>query len=205
MPRWILAIPLMAVLCLAHERATFADTPPAPLQPPSAFASISNTESRSAALFAEAGKVLQSPRCLNCHPVQRMPTQGEDLHAHIPFVHAGADDHGTKGLPCTSCHGSANATTLGEKIQSVPGVSGWALAPAPMAWQGKSLGEICAQLKDPKRNGNRTLAQIHKHMETDHLVGWAWHPGEGRTPPPGTQAAFGALIGAWVETGAHCP
>jgi hypothetical protein len=74
-----------------------------------------------------------------------------------------------------------------------------------MAWQGKSLGEICAQIKDPKRNGGRSLAQIQRHMGTDDLVGWAWRPGEGRNAAPGTQSEFGALITAWIATGAYCP
>jgi hypothetical protein len=43
------------------------------------------------------------------------------------------------------------------------------------------------------------------HMAEDSLVGWGWHPGAGRTPAPGTQAEFGALIKAWVDTGAACP
>jgi hypothetical protein len=42
-------------------------------------------------------------------------------------------------------------------------------------------------------------------MGTDTLVGWAWHPGAGRTPAPGTQAQFGALIDAWIASGAACP
>jgi hypothetical protein len=42
-------------------------------------------------------------------------------------------------------------------------------------------------------------------VSTDHLVGWAWHPGEGRRPAPGTQDVFGDLIGAWIATGAECP
>jgi len=74
-----------------------------------------------------------------------------------------------------------------------------------MAWQRKSLREICLQLKDGTRNGGRSLSQIREHMAKDSLVGWAWHPGEGRSPAPGTQAQFGALIRAWIVTGAHCP
>jgi len=108
-------------------------------------------------------------------------------------------------LPCSSCHSKENTPTLGTVIKSIPGSDHWALAPASMAWQGRTIGEICQQLKDPVRNGNRTLAQIEKHMVEDHLVGWAWHPGDGRTPAPGTQVLFGELIAAWVETGAHCP
>jgi hypothetical protein len=74
-----------------------------------------------------------------------------------------------------------------------------------MAWQGKSLHEICEQIKDPKRNGGHSLDEIHHHVAADDLVGWAWHPGTGRRPAPGTQSRFGELIGAWIATGARCP
>jgi len=73
-----------------------------------------------------------------------------------------------------------------------------------MAWHGKSSAEICEQIKDPARNGNRSLEAIHEHMTNDTLVGWAWHPGQGRKPAPGTQAGFCQLIAAWIETGATC-
>ena len=39
----------------------------------------------------------------------------------------------------------------------------------------------------------------------DTLVGWAWAPGFGREPAPGTQKEAGALVEAWVKTGAACP
>jgi len=37
------------------------------------------------------------------------------------------------------------------------------------------------------------------------LVQWAWTPGLGRAPAPGTNAEFAALLEAWAATGAHCP
>lgn len=175
------------------------------LRPVSEFAAITDRRERSIALFTEAGKVLQSPRCLNCHPVERIPTQGTDMHPHMPPVQGGDSEHGVAGMPCSSCHGAANAVTLGDKIQSVPGHEHWSLAPASMGWQGKSLAEICAQLKDPRRNGGRSLEKIQEHMGRDTLVGWAWHPGEGREPAPGTQAEFGELVRAWIDSGATCP
>ena len=49
-----------------------------------------------------------------------------------------------------------------------------------MGWEGKTLGEICAQIKDPARNGDRSLATLVEHIGEDHLVGWAWAPGPGR-------------------------
>jgi len=41
-------------------------------------------------------------------------------------------------------------------------------------------------------------------VTNDTLVGWAWTPGADREPAPGTQAAFGALIKAWADSGAAC-
>lgn len=199
-----LALVSLAFL-LCNATSTHADSPAQALRPPVDFSNMRNRTARSVALFTEAGKVLQHPRCLNCHPADRQPTQGDDLHPHMPLVQAGPENRGTKELPCTSCHGKENAPTLGARVKSVPGSDPWALAPASMAWQGLSLGEICVQLKDPARNGNRSLAQIETHLAEDHLVGWAWHPGEGRTPAPGTQAVFGELIAAWIKTGARCP
>lgn len=74
-----------------------------------------------------------------------------------------------------------------------------------MAWQGKTLGLICNQIKDTKRNGGKSLTALIQHLSEDDLVGWAWHPGGGRNPAPGTQKQMGELIKAWVETGASCP
>src|SRR5262245_63183339 len=90
----------------------------------------------SIALFREAGKVLQHPRCLNCHPAGDRPTQTDRMTPHRPMVARGADGHGAPGLPCSACHQEANYEESG-----VPGHPLWHLAPASMAWAGKSLGE----------------------------------------------------------------
>lgn len=94
---------------------------------------------------------------------------------------------------------------VGERLFSIPGNPKWALAPHAFAWQHRSMAQICRQLKDPRRNGHRTLAQLNDHMAHDTLVGWAWQPGAGREPAPGSQAAFGALVKAWIDSGATCP
>jgi hypothetical protein len=115
-------------------------------------------------------------------------------------VRRGPDGHGVAGLRCPACHQAANYDAVG-----MPGHAKWHLAPASMAWQGRSVAEICAQIKDPTRNGGHGLAEIVEHMARDSLVGWAWSPGADRTPAPGSQEAFGALVQAWLETGAACP
>jgi hypothetical protein len=175
------------------------------LRPPAAFSSIADPRERSVALFREAGKVIQHPRCVNCHPAGDHPLQGEDGHLHVPAAARGAEDMGVPGNYCTACHHDTNVVPPATPKIGIPGHPRWQLAPREMAWQGKPLGEICAQLKDPERNGHRTLAELHEHMAQDDLVGWAWHPGAGREATPGTQQTFGALIQAWIDTGAACP
>jgi len=89
--------------------------------------------------------------------------------------------------------------------RSIPGHPRWQLVPIEMAWEGKSVGDICRQLKDPDRNGGRDLALLQAHVAKDDLIAWGWNPGAGRDPPPGTQDLAGQLIQAWIDTGAQCP
>jgi mono/diheme cytochrome c family protein len=177
--------------------------PPVPageLRAPEAFAIITERASRSRALFLEASKVLLHPRCANCHPDGDVPLQGMEGQPHDPPVVRGPDNHGVVGMQCESCHQERNL-----ELARVPGAPNWHLAPLSMAWVGKSPREICEQLKDMKRNGGKTLAQIVEHNAHDELVGWGWAPGHGREPAPGNQKLFGAIVAAWVETGAECP
>ena len=171
-----------------------------PLKPAASFSGIADKKERAIALFNEAGKVILSPRCVNCHPAGDRPSQGDDEHPHQPLVVRGEAGLGAPGMHCTTCHGPANFDP-----GHIPGHPAWQLAPIEMAWAGKHLAEICEQIKDPKRNGGRSLTALVHHMAEDLLVGWAWHPGVGRTPAPGTQAEFGELIKAWVQAGAECP
>ena len=173
------------------------------LKTPAAFASLTDNETRAAALFTEMSKVMLHPRCANCHPVSGGPTQGDDMHTHVPPVVRG-DGMGAPGMECTTCHGAENAE-FASMTGSIPGASPWLLAPATMGWAGKSPAALCEQLKNPELTGGRTVEDIIEHNGGDHLVNWAWHPGEGRTPAPGDQATLGALTAAWVEAGAHCP
>jgi hypothetical protein len=170
------------------------------LRAPSAFANIADPAERSAALFVEAGKVLLHPRCVNCHPAGDRPLQGDSGAQHEPSVRRGTDGFGVPGLRCSTCHSAANYDAV-----RMPGHPKWHLAPAEMAWEGRSLGQICEQIKDPARNGGHSLKEIVEHMAQDSLVGWGWAPGAGRQPAPGTQAELGALFTAWLETGAACP
>jgi hypothetical protein len=170
------------------------------LRAPSAFANIPDRATQSRALFSELAKVLTGPRCMNCHPADDRPTQGNDRHAHVPPVYRAA------GV-CQTCHTDRNYTLMerASSYRSIPGHPRWDVAPAEMAWQGKSVSEICQQLKDPHRNGGRNLELLHEHLAHDDLVAWGWSPGEGRPPAPGSQQLVGELVRAWIDSGAVCP
>lgn len=144
--------------------------------------------------------MISSPWCLNCHPKDERPLQGDDMHPHKPPVERGVGGMGVSGMRCITCHRATNSDPA-----EVPGHPKWLLAAAEMAWVGQSLGDIYRQIKYPARNGGKSMDEIVEHMARDSLVGWGWHPGAGRTPAPGTQEEFVALIKAWAETGAHCP
>jgi hypothetical protein len=185
----------------AADAATQRVTPAATLKSVSDFDAIKDRNERAIALFREAGKVILSPRCQNCHPAGERPTQTDRMRPHQPLVVRGDGGMGAPaGLFCTTCHHETNFDAAG-----VPGNPRWSLAPAEMAWQGKTLGQICVQIKDKDRNGGKDMAALIKHMAEDDLLGWGWNPGAGRTPAPGTQKQFGELIKAWAEAGAVCP
>lgn len=200
----LIALGIAAVVLPAAVVASSQSAAPVGLKPVAAFATISDPAVRSAAIFTEMGKVLTHPRCINCHPRTDSPLQGDDMRFHMPPVERGPAGMGVAGMECSTCHGPRNVAFADGK-GSIPGHPLWHLAPKSMAWEGKSLREICEQLKDRKRNGGKTLAQIHEHNASDTLVGWGWNPGPGRTPAPGTQAEFGALTKAWIDSGAKCP
>lgn len=201
MKGYLTSLAAAAVVLAAGAAVSVGQSDPSSeLKAVSAFADIADKNERAVALFKEAGKVMQHARCVNCHPAGDRPLQGDNSHPHQPLVVRGSDGFGAFAMRCTTCHGPANFDPGG-----VPGNPKWHLAPIEMAWVGQPLAEICAQIKDKGRNGGMSMEQLVHHMGEDELVGWAWNPGAGRTPAPGTQKAFGELIRAWVDNGGACP
>jgi hypothetical protein len=149
--------------------------------------------------FARIAEVLRHPRCMNCHPAGDAPRQTDDRHLHRMLVARGPDDRGTPTMRCATCHQTVN-TADGQ----VPGAPHWHLAPRSMGWEGLSDGALCRALKDPKRNGNRSLPSLVQHMTSDALVQWAWNPGA-RSLPPLSQHEFHETVKRWAATGAGCP
>jgi mono/diheme cytochrome c family protein len=167
-------------------------------------AAAEKDEAASRAAFKEAYKVLMHPRCMNCHPVGDVPLQGNDSHLHSPPVARGPEGKGKFAMKCGNCHQDKNLP--GENMP--PGIPNWHLPPPEMrmVFQGKSPAELAQQLKDPKRNGGKTLAEILKHVSEDQLVVRSgWDPGDGRAKPPLSHAEFVAKFREWIEKGAAIP
>ena len=186
----VLTLLLLAVLVKYEPRALAAGQ-----------ANTGNKE-KSLQAFRAVASVLTSPRCLNCHVPGDGPSQGDDNHPHAMNVKRGVDGKGSRALRCFACHQAEN----GKALHSPPGAVDWQLPPSrtPMAWKGLSTGELCRTLKDPTKNGNRSLQDLIPHMDTS-LVRWAWNPGPGRSVPPLSHDEFVSRLKEWIETGAACP
>ncbi len=151
-------------------------------------------------LFAPIAEVLRHPRCMNCHPRDDRPRQGEDRHPHQQNVVRGDDGLGFTNMRCTSCHREEN-----NAYSAVPGAPTWHLAPLSMGWQGLNNADLCAALKDEKRNGGRNVAALVEHMDKDKLVLWGWEPGGKRAPVSTPHDQFVKQLKDWAAADAPCP
>lgn len=155
---------------------------------------------RGKAGFATLYKVLQHPRCMNCHPSGDAPLQYDDSRPHGMAISRRSE---ANGVACATCHRDTNGSRAGQP----PGAPSWHLPPAdtPMIFQGRSPHQLCEQLKDPRQTGHRDLAALIHHVADDPLVAWGWAPGPGRTPVPVPRAEVVAAMQTWADAGAPCP
>ncbi len=153
-----------------------------------------------AGLFTPVAAVLRHPRCMNCHPRDDRPRQGDDRHPHLQNIVRGGDNLGFVNARCTACHRDENNSYSG-----VPGAPSWHLAPLSMGWQGLNDTDLCTTLKDESKNGGKSIASLVEHMENDKLVLWGWQPGGKRTPVDTPHATFVTQLKAWADGGAPCP
>ena len=153
-------------------------------------------------------EVTSHPRCSNCHtgpsdrPMWSGANYGPKPRVHGMNIRAGESRIGAETLPCSTCHGLQN----GDVPHSPPGTPvGWMLAPVEAYWFGQSSLTICEQLRDPERNGGRTLNEVAQHLGHDLILRWAWAPGPGREPAPySLQEHIDDLL-IWGVAGAPCP
>lgn len=173
----------------------------------SSAAAISESETASLedTPFDKMMAVLTHKRCVNCHPSDDRPRQGEDSHIHNFGVMRGEDNHGVAALRCETCHQHEN-----NDFSGVPGAPEWSLAPKKMAWDGLSRLEIAKSMLNPENNGGRNLAEIVKHLTEHELVLWAWEPGVDaagvpREQPPVSKEEYIQAVKDWAAAGAIIP
>jgi len=120
-------------------------------------------------------------------------------------IQAGESRIGAETLPCRTCH--ITSTTSGIALpHAAPQVAdAWRLAPVEAHWFGKSSSFVCKQLRDPDRNGGRTVAELADHLGHDVILHWAWSPGKGREPAPYDLETHIADLRAWGAAGQPCP
>lgn len=164
------------------------------------------TQAGAVQAFTVVQKVLQHPRCQNCHIPGDAPLQFDAGLAHAQNVRRGPEGKGARGLACSTCHSTANLpASYGPNMP--PGAPNWQLPPPEhkMVFIGLSAGELCRVVKDPKENGGKDLAALLDHVSHDKLVLWGWDPGVGRAPVDVPHDQFVAAFRTWTEAGAPCP
>lgn len=153
--------------------------------------------------FGNVARVLQSPRCMNCHPAGDRPLQGDLSTPHAQNI---SRRTAAAGVPCQTCHQDRNSEAVGVAA-GPPGAPNWGLPPPeiPMVFQGKTPTQLCEQMKDPAQNHDRSLAQLLEHATSDPIVLWGWNPGGKRTLPPLSHDEFVKAFQIWVDGGGACP
>ncbi len=158
--------------------------------------------------FETVRKVLQHPRCQNCHIPGDAPLQCDDGRAHGRTSCAARTD--TARPACRARPATASRNPPASYGPNMP--PGRAeLAPAAARarrWSSSASrpAELCAHRSRIRRqNGGKDLAALLEHVDDDKLVLWGWDPGVGRAP--GLRAARGVRRGfrTWVAAGAPCP
>lgn len=158
-------------------------------------------------------EVASHPRCANCHvgavnkPMWSGPSYGK-ARPHGMNINAGESRIGTETLLCSTCHTTLtesrpDANTIPHAAPRVAMV--WGLAPVEAAWFGKSSAYICNQIKDPERNGGRTIRDVAAHLDHDLVLHWAWNPGGTREPAPYSLQESMDFLMKWSAAGTPCP
>ena len=191
-----IAAVFLAVTVLLAANAVRPNKPPA---------TSSSVETEQDPNFKKMMDVLTHQRCMNCHPADGIPKQGDDGHPHYFGIERGKENVGFDATKCNTCHQAEN-----NEFSGVPGAPEWSLAPHSMRWAGLSRIEIAESMLDPKRNGDRNHEQIMHHLTEHALVLWAWEPGinadgKPREKPPVPKDEYITAVKKWFDDGAVVP
>ena len=158
-------------------------------------------------------EVASHPRCANCHvgadnrPMWSGPSYGR-TRPHGMNINAGASRIGVEAIACATCHTTLKTDDplANAEPHTPPRVAQtWALAPVEAEWFGKTSSYICNQLRDPDRNGGRTIREVAVHLGHDKVLRWAWNPGGNREPAPHSLDAVTDALMKWAASGTPCP
>lgn len=156
-------------------------------------------------------EITSHPRCANCHtgesdrPMWSGPSYGK-TRVHGMNIQAGASRMGAEFMLCSTCHVTTGKGNRNDGPHMAPQVNApWRLAPLEADWFGRSSSEICAQLRDPATNGDRTYRDLAAHLNHDVILHWAWAPGGNREPAPYSLQEHVNDILAWGVAGMPCP
>jgi hypothetical protein len=119
-------------------------------------------------------------------------------------IHAGESRIGAETMLCSTCHAYREGTGNDLPHMAPQVAMNWQLAPVEAHWFGQSSEEICNQLRDPDRNGGRTMDEIAEHLNHDLILHWAWSPGGGREPAPYSLQEHVNDILIWGVAGFPC-
>lgn len=161
------------------------------------------------AAFDRIYEVTSHPRCSNCHvgadnrPMWSGPSYGR-TRPHGMNVNAGESRIGAEYVTCATCHayredGANDAPHMAPQVSMT-----WQLPPVEAEWFGRTSDEICAQLRDPERNGGRDYVEIAGHLEHDLILHWAWTPGGEREPAPYSLQEHVNDVLTWGVAGYPC-
>ncbi|MEO1455007.1 MAG: hypothetical protein AAFV31_14420 [Pseudomonadota bacterium] len=156
--------------------------------------------------------VLTHPRCLNCQVgADNVPLWGTTEvpnRIHRMAINAGDSRIGAETMSCNACHQTSTRENTVPHAAPHTGMD-WRLAPVEFQWTDRSSAEICAQMRDPARNGGRDGAGLIEHIlhdaEVIGFITWSYDPGAGRDPAPGSLQAHLEDMATWTAAGMPCP
>ena len=177
--------PFIAAVFVALSLPVLAENPETRIVPP-ADGSVKQDAGLEA--WNRIYEVTSHPRCANCHvgadnrPMWSGPSYAK-TRPHGMNINAGNSRIGIETLQCSTCH--AYREGVNDIPHGAPQVAmNWQLPPVEAEWFGKTSDEICNQLRDPDRNGGRTMMELAEHLDHDLILHWAWAPGGGREAAP---------------------
>lgn len=196
------ALPIVLLIAIMVFATDYSAATPIENAP---TASVTTVTANDLENFDKMMAVLTHKRCVNCHPSDNVPKQGEDSHPHYFGMARGEGNMGYAATNCNTCHQEEN-----NDYSGVPGAPEWSLAPESMRWEGLTRTEIAESMLDPQRNGGRSHHEVLEHLTEHALVLWAWTPGidaagNAREAPPVPKDEYIQAVTAWFEAGAVIP